>query len=1076
MLLLLVSSLIGLAALAIATWITNHDFVLDNSAQRLRTTAVLKSAQIAFNLELLQTAAAYVTTRVPLQQALSRYNSGENTTRANWEVAEHDLRATLGQVGPLQQSLVLQASVYSRNASGPSGTVSILNVTGNGANTTGLPWNDLDGTQVFLGDTGSGYPPALYPNLTITYDDGPEDNAPEQSPYVATYNGEAIGLTSTLVLGPLSVNASFSLLSLTMPIINSTADTDVLGWITVVTDARLIKLVQQDQRGLGDTGATLLLGPVNSTNLFPPGTLGSERVGEAEVRYLLPINSSTADRHPLHVTGTENPPFLASDYPAAEIALVENARGINDVGSIMRTRNEAGKQVSVGYSFVPTDVVDWVIIVEQARSEVWEPINHLRNIILACLFGVVGLNIIVSFPLAHWAVLPIIRLRAATEQSIDPPRSNGSSQGSSDLSRTNCDAKSSVSMVLARKEGYVEKFARWRGKRRGGLHIEQREDQRFRIPGKVPQKRHFIYDEMSDLITTFNTMSDELYLQYANLEDRVRQRTAELEQSKKAAEAANESKTLFVANVSHELKTPLNGILGMAAVCMEEEDPKRMKQSLSIIYKSGDLLLRTLTDLLTFSTNQVGHQVLKLEEAQLYLRDVESQVLSLFSEQARDKQVNLQVHFEQPPFVGCAPGEPTELRDYVFWGDIHRILQIVINLTSNALKFTSTNGSVTVIMRALTEVPPRRVSASNKNVAHSAQKQQHSRMASNTTGTANFINPRENAQRQSEAQDRSNSPPPGQDMFIEIEVKDTGQGIAPEQQRSIFEPFVQGDAGLSRKHSGTGLGLSICSQLASLMRGSIQLHSVLGEGSTFTTKLPLRRIAGTASARNSIDRTSIDHGPSKTAAVIEKIPEEPPRPTLSALQPSNQTSEAIDEVTHPAMAQASTVKKVAREVKASKEAQSDFSKVRILVAEDNKVNQEVISRMLKLEKVLDVTIAADGAEALALVKAPPSPETPPFDLIFMDVQMPNMDGLQSTKLIREHGFAQPIVALTAFAEQSNIDECYSSGMDYFLAKPIKRPQLKKVLTQYCSAQPRASISADENQDERANIARESPAS
>ena len=95
-------------------------------------------------------------------------------------------------------------------------------------------------------------------------------------------------------------------------------------------------------------------------------------------------------------------------------------------------------------------------------------------------------------------------------------------------------------------------------------------------------------------------MTDELMMQYEKLEERVAQRTAELEQSKKAAEAANESKTLFIANISHELKTPLNGILGMCAVCMSEDDPIKMRRSLGIIYKSGDLLLNLLTDLLTF--------------------------------------------------------------------------------------------------------------------------------------------------------------------------------------------------------------------------------------------------------------------------------------------------------------------------------------------------------------------------------------------------------------------------------------------------------------------------------------------
>ena len=128
------------------------------------------------------------------------------------------------------------------------------------------------------------------------------------------------------------------------------------------------------------------------------------------------------------------------------------------------------------------------------------------------------------------------------------------------------------------------------------------------------------------LTKTFNDMSDELMLQYTSLEEKVADRTRELEISKKAAEAANESKTLFIANISHELKTPLNGILGMCAVCMGEDDLPRIKRSLQVVYKSGDLLLHLLNDLLTFSKNQIGQQ-LSLEEKEFRLADIKSQII-----------------------------------------------------------------------------------------------------------------------------------------------------------------------------------------------------------------------------------------------------------------------------------------------------------------------------------------------------------------------------------------------------------------------------------------------------------------
>lgn len=124
-------------------------------------------------------------------------------------------------------------------------------------------------------------------------------------------------------------------------------------------------------------------------------------------------------------------------------------------------------------------------------------------------------------------------------------------------------------------------------------------------------------------------------------------------------------------------------------------------------------------------------------------------------------------------------------------------------------------------------------------------------------------------------------------------------------------------------------------------------------------------------------------------------------------------------------------------------------KLRVLVAEDNAMNIEVVSRMLKLEDVYDVTIAKDGQEAYDLVKVNME-NNAHFDLIFMDIQMPNVDGLQSTRLIRKMGYSAPIVALTAFSDESNVRNCLESGMNEFLSKPIRRPALKRVLKKFAT--------------------------
>lgn len=124
-------------------------------------------------------------------------------------------------------------------------------------------------------------------------------------------------------------------------------------------------------------------------------------------------------------------------------------------------------------------------------------------------------------------------------------------------------------------------------------------------------------------------------------------------------------------------------------------------------------------------------------------------------------------------------------------------------------------------------------------------------------------------------------------------------------------------------------------------------------------------------------------------------------------------------------------------------------KLRVLVADDNNTNIEVVSRMLKLEDVYDVTIAKDGQEAYELVKTN-FERNERFDVIFMDIQMPNLDGLQSTRLIRKMGYNAPIVALTAFSDASNVKDCMDSGMNEFLAKPIRRPALKQVLQKFAT--------------------------
>jgi len=1046
----------------------------------------------------------FVGSRVLIQQALQQYNDFGNNSESNWAGPQSDLESAIGgeaSGAAVGAALLLQACIFPRNANGPAGYAPVLNATGNGIiGRIKLPYSYPNGTDVYLGDAGIGYPPNLYPNFTYT--DVTTSTGTEAG---ALYNGDLLSPASArasgvLVLGPWSVNETYAIMSITIPIINNTSSLDALGWLTVVLDSRLLNEVITSPEGLDHTGEMLLIRPSNATNQFPPNVLYDSDpiqsvVNNQQVRFLLPLAANESSRHPGRTVGTSNPPFNITQYTYLSDVYSINHNAINNAFADIRATNEAGITISAGYARVNMPYVDWAVIIEESREEVWSPINNLRKVILACVFATIGGLCIISWPVAHFASKPIRQLRAATLKSVMPPGYNDSTESFRSASDDGGDEMDGFndtreSRDMARKEGFIGKLAVWRkGKKKPRAQREEEaRRQQFRIPGKVEERKHLIKDELSDLTRTFNEMSDELMMQYERLEERVRQRTAELETSKKAAEAANESKTLFIANISHELKTPLNGILGMCAVCMQEDDPIRLKRSLGIIYKSGDLLLNLLTDLLTFSKNQVGQQ-LSLDEKDFRLRDVSSQIHAIFEKQASEGQIDLRIQFQggidedvregalernnsQVPGIG-------RVKDMILWGDTHRILQVVINLVSNSLKFTPPGGKVTLTVRCLGDAPPeassRKTSLGSKASKKPSNRQRYSD-ASLVQGKPSTpsIEPEKSAFARVMEVERI-SAPPGRSLLFEFEVVDTGPGIPEELHQRIFEPFVQGDLGLSKKYGGTGLGLSICSQLAGLMHGSMHLESQVGVGSKFTMRIPLRHLLTRAdSTASSSVNLSLENGisgipgtPDRTSRTEDRSVDPlgstsgPSSPRVDNERPKEQPR--LVGLSQPFFASPQPLESPGSQVGAMEQitAQAESSgRIRVLVAEDNKVNQEVVLRMLKLEDIYDVTVAKDGQEALDLVKESMSPKSDnpnsphagkgPYNLIFMDVQMPNLDGLQSTKLIRDLGYQAPIVALTAFAEESNVNACLESGMNFFLSKPIRRPALKKVLKEYCA--------------------------
>ncbi|KAL8713385.1 MAG: hypothetical protein Q9220_002584 [cf. Caloplaca sp. 1 TL-2023] len=1117
----------------LSQWVNNYNFVVDIRLSSLSLTASLYANQLRADLILMQTSVLATATRVLVQNALQRYNTGNNTD-ANWSRAVSDLQSAI--TGRGSAAMLVQARVVSKNGTGIGGPYPLINVTSQDlSGQVPLPYLLPNGTRPSLGDNGTGYPPSLYPNLTFTSTVYNETfNAS-----TAYFNGVQLYSNTTLFLGPLHVNSSLTLLSLTTPIINNTSDADTLGWLTMIINGSSLFTLRDAAEGLGNTGEILLVGPATQSGKLPQEIFRDGGDGEVNrtlakaqtMTFILPpaANSSRSTRHTASDWSQINTTFEMQQYPAVLDAYSRNGGSSRSSGSILSTRNEENKHISSGYSLARTPIVDWLLLVEQSYGEVHEPIDRLRKILVACVFGTAGLLILMVFPIAHFSVRPIRRLREATKKTVEPIRyaEDGASVRSSTSGYDDgSDPEGAAGDVAAeaRKEGFFGLVSDWRADRRRRKEQGERERrQTFRIPGKVQDRKHVVQDELTDLTTTFNEMSEELTMQYERLEERVRERTAQLEISKKAAEAANESKTLFIANISHELKTPLNGILGMCAVCMQEEDQTKIKRSLGIIYKSGDLLLHLLTDLLQFSRNQMGQQ-LTLEEREFRLADISNQILSIFDKQAKEGSINLSLNFQGPQdgetsgdlsapalHSGFGPWGTGRVRDMMLWGDQHRILQVIINLVSNSLKFTPPGGSVHVRIRCVGEDEDRPIS--RKGSLQSKQSKQASTRSSHKRGrivsssessssprplerdisgysdTALQINAIEPKSIPTVAiHERGSSPPPkgARVLIFEFEVEDSGPGIPEAQQQRVFEPFVQGDLGLSKKYGGTGLGLSICSQLAVLMKGSIRLSSQVGVGSKFIMQIPLvftkekadsttDSDLGLNSRRNSVNLGSLRneaitaHKNSSTSdlsvkSAVSGTPaingfETPTQPRLIGLSAPFFASSAPLASPNQQMA---AIERVAAQ------ASQSGDKVRVLVAEDNKVNQEVVLRMLKLEDIYDVTVAKDGQEAYDLVKASME-ERKYFNLIFMDVQMPNLDGLQSTRLIRGMGYSAPIVALTAFAEESNVKECMDSGMDFFLPKPIKRPALKQVLKKYCATIPEA-VEPEADQTKGSNLA------
>ncbi|MBN2443842.1 MAG: substrate-binding domain-containing protein [Spirochaetales bacterium] len=379
----------------------------------------------------------------------------------------------------------------------------------------------------------------------------------------------------------------------------------------------------------------------------------------------------------------------------------------------------------------------------------------------------------------------------------------------------------------------------------------------------------------------------------------------ELERTKTLAEAANKAKSDFLATMSHEIRTPLNSILGFADLLLEEEESPERKEKLSTINQAGKNLLDIINDILDFSKIEAEQMDFTLEK--ISLPGLFSHFHSLFS--VRTKKKNLTFSLEIDASV------PTYVK-----GDKQRISQVIINLLSNACKFTD-KGSIG--LRAVYE-----------------------------------------------------------DNILILEVSDTGIGIPTEMLNTIFRPFKQIDSSLTRRYEGTGLGLAISRRLITAMNGDIVVTSQIGKGSTFIVRLPL-----------------------------EQCTELPPEDEPGAYNKSAGELGAF-------------IRKMI--------APPDHS-FKILVAEDDEMNRKLYINIL--EKLnIEYQFAANGKNALEYIMKNN------YDLIFLDIHMPLLDGMQTIHIIRNSDELRHlyVIAVTAYALKEDSQKYIEAGCDDYLSKPIDR--------------------------------------
>jgi two-component system sensor histidine kinase/response regulator len=469
------------------------------------------------------------------------------------------------------------------------------------------------------------------------------------------------------------------------------------------------------------------------------------------------------------------------------------------------------------------------------------------------------------------------------------------------------------------------------------------------------------------------------------------------------AEEASAAKSEFVANMSHEMRTPLQGVIGMLQLAIDDEPSGARVRRLSMARHSAEMLLALIDDVLDFA--RIEARRLELQPVSFPIRRMVDDTMKALGVMAASKQLTLSyiVRPDVPEMV---------------WGDPVRLRQILINLVGNSVKFTK-QGEISV---------------------------QVSRAAD----------------------------------AIRFDVCDTGIGIPLAVRQRIFQPFMQADTSHARRHGGAGLGLAIVARLVEAMGGTVEVKSEQGTGSIFTITIPEQSggqaippvqkpwehaLAGQLVAIVEpavMARTTIAHvlrargmfasafatadevHAGRFACAVTSDPRIAVKPQVVITSPLDQKEYPV-QVSWP-VSERELVDAVGQAlglVTVSAEQPRDVPlhavrSLRILLVEDNEVNREVVSEMLgRLGH--QVTLASDGESAIARL------EGGKFDAVFMDVQLPGIDGLEVTRRFRDGGGMTPVIGLTAHSSRESRDRCLIAGMKSVLTKPVDSAQLAAAL-------------------------------